>query len=146
MYKNKFYNLKNFFSLFELIIKYLKWRYFDRLDNYNETSELSWYIELNLTEPNRIFPIFRCFLSSVVKIIQKHQIHNVKSFKCDNKTEFGSIEPNSKNHRNIEKVRVPWTYVRFDSVSEKSSRVSMYLIYIKKFSNNVQRGMFYEYE
>ena len=34
-----------------------------------------------------------------------HQIHHVKSFKC-NKTEFGSIEPDSKKHRNIEKVEI----------------------------------------
>ena len=48
--------------------------------------------------------------TELIKIIQMHQIHHVKSFKC-NKTEFGSIEPSSKKHRNIEKVRIPRTHV-----------------------------------
>jgi hypothetical protein len=50
---------------------------------YSETLELSWNIEPNRTE--------------LIKIIQMHQIHHVKSFKC-NKTEFGWIE----TRKNIE--------------------------------------------
>jgi hypothetical protein len=48
-----------------------------------------------------------------------HQIHHVKALKC-NKTEVGPIEPTSKKHRNIEKVRfgsielIRLNSVRFD--------------------------------
>ena len=56
--------------------------------------------------------------------------------------EFGSIEPNSKKHRNIEKIRfgsielirlnsirfdsVRFDSVRFGSIFQESSRVSLY--------------------
>ena len=51
--------------------------------------------------------------------------------------EFGSIEPNSKKHRNIEKIRfgsielirtnsIEFDSVRFGSIFQESSRVSLY--------------------
>ena len=43
--------------------------------------------------------------TELIEIIQMHQIHHVKAFKC-NKTEFDSIEPNPYNNRNIEKDRI----------------------------------------
>jgi len=51
-------------------------------------------------------------LIELLKTIQMDQIHHIKPFKC-NKTEFDSIEPNSKKHRNIEKIRIPRTLIRF---------------------------------
>jgi hypothetical protein len=79
---------------------------------YSETLEFSWNIESNsieLVRSKRIefFQYFDVF-SSYVRSIQMHQIHHVKSFKC-NKTDFGSTEPNSKKDQNIEKV--PRTHV-----------------------------------
>jgi len=68
--------------------------------------------------------------TELIKIIQMHQIHHVKSFKC-NKTEFDSIEPN-RTRKNIEILKkfgsreAMFNSIRFGSVSEKSSRVSLY--------------------
>ncbi len=80
---------------FFLIISYSETLEVSRNIEPNRT-ELNW-IEPNRIEFNRIFSIFRCFfdfgsIEPNSKIIQMHQIHHVKSFKC-NKTEFGSIEP-----------------------------------------------------
>jgi hypothetical protein len=61
--------------------------------------------------------------TELIKIIQMHQIHHVKSFKC-NKTEFGSIEPNSKKYRNIEKIR--FGSIEIIRLFQESSRVSLY--------------------
>ena len=53
------------------------------------------------------------------------QIHHIKSFRF-NKTEFGSIESNSKNHRNIEKFG--FCDIMFNSVrrNEENSGISLY--------------------
>ena len=73
------------------------------MHNYSETLELSWNIEPNRTESNSIELVRSNFFNismffrvqiELIEIIQMHQIHHVKAFKC-NKTEFGSIEPNS---------------------------------------------------
>jgi hypothetical protein len=53
-------------------------------------------------------------ISMFPKIVQKNQIHHVKSFKCNN-TEFGSIEPNSNKHRKSSDPANP-CLIRFGSV------------------------------
>ena len=72
------------------------------MHNYSETLELSWNIEPNRTESNSIELVRSNFFNismffrvqiELIEIIQMHQIHHVKAFKC-NRTEFGSIEPN----------------------------------------------------
>ena len=69
---------------------------FLKTNQYSETPELSWNID-----PNRIFSIFRCFF--------EYSIFFKKFGFCE--PMFNSVEIKS---------------VRFDSVSEKSSRFSLY--------------------
>ncbi len=56
------------------------------------------------------------------------RIANICSYKSEGtityserttRIELGSIEPNSKKHRNIEKVRIPQTHVKFGSIGRE---------------------------
>ncbi len=65
----------------------------------NSRTFLEYRTESNFFNISMFFRV-RFDRTELIKIIQMHQIHYVKSFQC-NKTDFVSIEPNSIKHIEI---------------------------------------------
>ena len=107
---------------------------------YSETLELFLFIEPNRIKhgfgESELFQYFDIFMSSVrsnrnlfycIWMLYMMYLMHFNDF-----YEFDSIEPNSKKHRNIEKIRFGsielnrLNSVRFGSIFQESSRVSLY--------------------
>ncbi len=137
------YNSVKFLNEYFLFKAELKMNWFDKfLSELLKCKILSIHVQWNSrtlleyrTESNRIefFQYFDVFSSSVrselIKIIQMHQIHHVKSFKC-NKREFEKTSKYWKSSDPAKPCLIRFSSVRFGSVplDDKSSRVSLYVI------------------
>ncbi len=109
--------------IFTLAIPSLMW-------SYSETLELSWNNRISSIEPNRIFSIFRCFFEfdrTELCFIAFEWFYMMYLMHLNYFYEFGSIEPNSKKHRNIEKIR--FGSIELIRLFQESSRVSLYYFY-----------------
>jgi len=87
-----------------------------KLENFPGISSRIEPKRISSIEANRIFSIFRCFF---IKIVQMHQIHHVKSFRCiktKSSVRSNRIYKNIKILKKFELREPMFNSVRFGSI------------------------------